>query len=198
MRTLAPRAVLALLMTLLLPAPSAQGRVYMTQRQALEQAFPQPAQVSRRTLYLDADQVHRVATEAGAPVENRVVAYYIGTRDGKPAGCAYFDTHLVRTLPETIMVVVAPDGRIERIDILSFEEPEDYLPNRRWLQQFPGRLLDDDLSLKQGIHPLAGATLSARAITQAVRRVLALHRLFVAPSSTGAGGAGREPGGAQR
>jgi hypothetical protein len=93
-----------------------------------------------------------------------------------PGGYAYFDTHRVRTLPETIMVVVTPEGRIDRIEILSFDEPPDYLPKQRWMDQFRSRRLDDELSLKRAIRPISGASLSGRAITNASRKILALHR----------------------
>jgi len=177
----AARGMLDTIALALLTAPSSLARVYLTQDQALALAFPAPASVQRRTLYLDAAQAARAGREAGGAVETRVVPYYVGTAEGRPVGYAYFDTHLVRTLPETIMVLLAADGRIRRIDILSFDEPEDYKPTERWLQQFPGRGPGDELSLNGGIHALTGATLSARAVTQAARRVVALHRLFVAP-----------------
>jgi hypothetical protein len=167
---------------------AAEARVYLTVPQALDAAFPPPAQVERRTLYLDEAQAGRAAEAAGVPIEARVLPYYIGSRDGRVIGYAYFDTHLVRTLPETILILVAPDGKLSRIDIVSFDEPEDYLPSGRWLQQFPGRRLED-LGARQGLRALTGATLSSRAVTQAARRVLALHRLFVAAPQAGASGA---------
>ncbi|HXU11543.1 MAG TPA: FMN-binding protein [Candidatus Binatia bacterium] len=174
---------------LALAAGRTEARVYLTVPQALDAAFPKPAQVERLTLYLDDAQAGRAAEAAGVPVEARVVPYYVGRRDGRVTGYAYFDTHLVRTLPETILVLVAPDGSLSRIDILSFDEPEDYLPSGRWLQQFPGRRLED-LGARQGLRALTGATLSSRAVTQAARRVLALHRLFVgAPRESAPGGA---------
>ena len=52
-------------------------------------------------------------------------------------------THRVRTLAETVMVVVTPEGKVDRIDILSFSEPQDYLPKERWMDQFEGKKLDD-------------------------------------------------------
>ena len=64
----------------------------------------------------------------------------------------------------------------DRVEILSFSEPEEYLPRKRWTDLFHGRKLDDDLRLRRGVHGISGATLSAEAATQAVRRVLALHR----------------------
>jgi len=105
--------------------------------------------------------------------------------DGRITGYAYFDTHLVRTLPETVVVRVTADGRIAAIEILSFDEPEDYLPRERWLRQFEGRPLDEDLSLKGAIRALTGATLSSRSVASAARRILAIHRLFVAGAESG-------------
>ncbi len=176
------RVVLAVLILALLLLPGGAGaRVFLTQEQAIQKAFPSPQRVERRTLYLSDAQARRVSEAAGVPVENRIVPYYVGRLEGRITGYAYFDTHQVRTLPETILVLLGADARIVRIDILAFDEPEDYLPTGRWLAQFPGRPLDDDLSLGKGIRSLTGATLSARAITEAARRVMALHRLFVAP-----------------
>jgi hypothetical protein len=76
------------------------------------------------------------------------------------------------------MIVVTPEARIERIEILSFKEPPEYLVPDSWLQQIVGRELTDELSMKGSIVNMTGATLTARAITRASRRVLALHRVI--------------------
>jgi len=178
------RAILVALIALTV-AGRAGARVYLTTQQALDVVFPRPTTVERRTLYLDEAQARLAAEAAGAPVEMRVVPYYVGSRDGRVAGYAYFDTHLVRTLPETILVLVGPAGDVARIEILSFDEPEDYLPGERWLRQFPGRTLAENCR-SQGIRALTGATLSSRAVTQAVRRILALHHLYVAAPAASA------------
>jgi len=203
MRILLRLGVPAILLLTGVTVPAA--RVYLTQAEALAIAFPPPQEVDRRTLYLSEDQAVRTAALAGAPVDSRVVPYYVGRADGGITGYAYFDTHLVRTLPETVMMVVEPGGAIRRIDILSFEEPPDYLPGDRWLQQFRGRELGPGLTLNQEIRALTGATLSSRAITQATRRVLALHRLWVVPvagpetgAQPGAGSPGEPPSGDRR
>jgi hypothetical protein len=163
----------------------AVARVYRTQEQALAAAFPAPQRVERRTLYLDAGQARRTAEAAGVPVEGRVVPYYAGTIEGRVTGYAYFDSHLVRTLPETVMILIEPGGRIGRIEVLSFDEPEDYLPGEHFYRQFSGRGPDDDLSPGRGLRTITGATLSARAASQAARRILALHRLWVEPPPAG-------------
>ena len=158
----------------------AQARVYLSQQEALKLAFPPPARVERKTLFLDENEASSVEKEAGAKLPGRVFPYYVGRAEGKVTGYAYFDTHLVRTLPETVMILLSPDGKIRKVELLSFSEPEDYLPTSRWLQQFEGRSLQD-LGAGRGVRTLTGATLSSRAVTRAARRILALHRLFVAP-----------------
>ena len=75
-------------------------------------------------------------------------------------------------------VVVTPDGQVLRAEVISFEEPPDYLPRDAWLRQFDGRGLDAELAMRKAIRPMTGATLTARAITDAVRRTLALHAMI--------------------
>ena len=65
---------------------------------------------------------------------------------------------------------------VGRIEVISFDEPEEYIPRSVWYEQFDGESLDDDLRLARGIDGVTGATLTARATTNAVRRVLAVHQ----------------------
>jgi FMN-binding domain len=151
----------------------------MTQQEALASAFPNGAKATRQVHYLTPEQWKAARKESGLEFNDRMIVRYAGTlANGSASGFAYFDTHRVRTLPETVMVLVTPDGKIDRIEILSFDEPPEYLPKERWMDQFDGRKLDEDLSMKRKIRPLSGASLSARAITNASRKVLALHKVI--------------------
>jgi len=162
-------------------AAPARARVEMTQDEALRLAFPPPHAIERRTLYIDDAQAKQAGDAAGVPIEARALPYYVGRSEGVITGYAYFDTHLVRTLPETIMIRVTPAGAIRAIDIVAFDEPYEYRATTRWLDQFRGRDAAEAPGLPGAIRSLSGATLSARAVTDAARRVLALHRLFVQP-----------------
>jgi FMN-binding domain len=145
--------------------------------EALKLAFP-GCEVARRTAFLKPEQVRRARELSGAEVPSALVNYYLATRGGQPAGTAYFDTHRVRTLPETLMIVVDPQRKVGRIEVISFREPEEYLPRGAWYEQFLGKALSPGLQLKRDIRPVTGATLTARATTDAVRRVLALHQVL--------------------
>lgn len=155
----------------------AAARVFLTVDEALDLAFP-GCTVERDNAFLTDEQVARASELAGREIESALAHPYRATCDGEPAGTAYFDTHRVRTLPETLMVVVGPEGAVERVEILSFKEPPEYIPRDLWYDQILGRELGPELELKRGIRPVTGATLTARATTDAVRRVLAIHSVL--------------------
>lgn len=170
--SLAVAASGALVMALWAPQPAAGG-VFLTRDEALELAFP-GCKVDRETLYLTQDERRRAADLADARIDSRLVVRY----RSECGGIAYFDVHRVRTLAETVMVVVDGEGRVARLEVMSFLEPEEYIPRRSWYDQFLRLRLDPKLRLKRSIHAVTGATLTARATTDAVRRVLALDQVL--------------------
>lgn len=184
---LLPRVLLGASLLLVAPTPTpssslnpplpAPGKVFLTVEEALELAFPKCA-VERGTEYFKLEHKQRVAKLAGSDYDKGILHPYVAKKDGKLIGTAYFDTHTVRSLRETLMFVIAPDGTIARVEVLAFGEPLDYLPRDKWYAQFLERKLDDELTLGRGIRNLTGATLSARSATRAVREVLACHQVL--------------------
>ena len=63
--------------------------------------------------------------------------------------------------------------------ILAFYEPLEYPPNERWLTQFDQARLTPDLRVGGRIAGITGATLTARAMTESVRKVLALYQILI-------------------
>jgi len=163
-------------------AGPAAGKTLMTADEALALAYPGCA-VERRTAYLTEAQRAEAARLAGSAVRSAVVHPYRVRCAGRAAGTAYFDVHRVRTLEETLMVALDADGAVLRLEVLSFREPEEYLPRHPWYEQFEGKDLSPRLELQRDIRGVTGATLTARATTAAVRRVLALDRVLTAAAS---------------
>lgn len=165
-RVLAPLAF-TLPLFAALPAP----------QEALALAFP-GAQLIRKEHVLTEAQAAHVKALAGVEVPGRWMVAYEARKDGVLVGVGLFDTHRVRTLNETLLVAVTPEGRILRVEAVTFREPAEYMAKEAWVKQFEGKGLDPQLSLKGAIRPLSGATLTAHAMTDAARRCLALHQVL--------------------
>lgn len=158
-------------------ASAPRGKVYLTVDEALKLAFPKLT-VTRGTVYLTKEQVARAKKLAKVAIPSAVVHPYVAKDEkGKVVGVAWFDTHKVRSKKETVMFVVSPKRTIQRIEVLAFAEPPDYLPRGKWYAQFVGQALGPNLTLKRDIRNVTGATMTAEVTTEAARRVLALHEV---------------------
>ena len=133
----------------------------------------------RETVYLTKEERDRVAELAGHDMVQFVIHTYTARHSsGEVRGIAYLDHHRVRTLAETVNVLIDPTGNIIDLQVLEFHEPVEYLPRREWYEQFLGKRLTPGLNLKRDIDGVTGATLTTRATTQAARRMLAVHEVI--------------------
>lgn len=150
----------------------ASAQVYLTKDQALKMYLGDDIQ--RKTVFLTDENIEEIQQKARAKVESKIVTFYASEK-----GFAFFETRTIRTMPATFIVVVNPKGSVEAVEMMAFYEPEDYLPPKRWLKTFGGKSTNDDLWLKRGIYNISGATLSAQAIAESVRRILATFELAI-------------------
>jgi Na+-translocating ferredoxin:NAD+ oxidoreductase RnfG subunit len=153
-----------------------------TQQEALNLAFP-GASFARREHFLTEAQGKEIQNVAGTSLSGLWNVAYEARKEGKLIGVAFFDTHRVRTLNETAMIALSQEGKVIRVEVVAFREPQDYMAKQAWVRQFEGKKLDPDLSLERNIRPLSGATLTAHALTDAARRALALWRVLYGSAS---------------
>ena len=151
---------------------TASAKSYQTQQQAIAAAFPS-LQLERKSLFLTQEQAAGIEKLSRTKVSSRVVTYYVSRSTSGVSGIAFFDRQIVRDMPVTFMVAVKPSGEVDRVEILAFDEPEDYLPPLRWLQLYRTRRLNDDLTIGRGIPHITGASLTSQAMNDGVRRALA-------------------------
>jgi Na+-translocating ferredoxin:NAD+ oxidoreductase RnfG subunit len=171
-------ALIAALLMAVLPA-AAGAKVFHARDEALLLAFPDADRTEARNFFLTSEQRQAIQERARAALETNLVTVYVGYRGGQRVGYAILDTHIVRTLPETFLVVLTPEGEVASTHVLAFYEPLEYLPGDRWVAQFDGKRLDDDLSVGRGIAAITGSTLTSRAVTDGIRRALGIYAVLL-------------------
>jgi hypothetical protein len=140
--------------------------------QVVRALFPGADRVEPRDVILTDEMVARIERLARARVRERLVTFYVARAGGTVKGYAVIHGHVVRTKRETFAIAFEPDGRIRRITILAFLEPEEYKPPERWLAQLEGKGPGDRLAVGQDLAPITGATLTARGIAEESRWLL--------------------------
>ncbi len=169
-----------LLLSLALAAPAGAARDYATASQALARHFPPPATTTRKVAWLTPAQVAEIERRSGER-PRRVVPYYEARRGGALLGYAFVDDVIGRTEPITYLAAISPEATVIGVDLLTFRESHGYqVEGQGWRDQFRGRRLAPELHLGRAIDSISGATLSARAITRGIRRLLATAEVVFA------------------
>lgn len=158
---------------------SGDAKVYHGKQEALKLAFPRADSVKPRHLFIKPAQLAAINRRCDRPIKSKLLTTYVGRKGGRVLGYAFIDTHVVRTLPETFMVVLSPRGVIRAIHVLAFREPPEYKPAAGWLKQFKGKRLSPGLRIRRDIAGIAGSTLSAHAVTRATRKILVLYDVLL-------------------
>ncbi len=170
-----------LLLTLFLALPLiCWGGALMSKDAALKLAFPSADTVETTNLFLTEAEMEQVKKRSGVALKSALYTFYVGKKGEEVIGYAAIEAATVRTLPETVMVVLNTDGTVQFTEILAFFEPQEYMPSQRWLAQFKGVFLSPTLRVGGEINGMSGATLSAQAITRQVRKTAALCAILLA------------------
>ena len=146
--------------------------------EALERAFP-GCTVERVICRLGDEERARVNELASQKKFSKKTTFaYIARKEGKVVGTAFFDSHVVRSKRETLMLAVDPDGKLRGVDTVAFNEPPEYLAPDAFYESLKGRSQGRPLILGRGLDGTTGATLTCRAVADASRRALALHEVL--------------------
>lgn len=153
------------------------AQIFYSKTEALELAFGK-ATVENLSLFPDENQVTKIQQLAKTKLESGLFTFYVGKENGKILGYAAIESETVRTKPETVMILLTPEGELKSVTILAFHEPPEYMPPARWFESLEKRSLDD-MDFSKGIDGVSGATLSTRSALNSTRKVMAIYQVMV-------------------
>ncbi len=172
------RSLALLFLTALSLITFSQEREFNTPEKALRTLFPN-AVIEVKNVVLTKEQKEKIERLGKVPLESRLISIYLVKRGGRVIAYGYVDVHRVRTHTESVLFVINPKGEMELVEVLSFNEPLEYMADENWLALFKGKSLGKDMvRLRRDIPNMTGATITARALTKAARRALAVWKVL--------------------
>ena len=130
--------------------------------------------IEKKSLILTKEQAKSIQKAARAKVSSKIVRYYIVKKEDKVLGHAILLKQKIRTKNAAILYMVDENKTMIGLEIVSFKEPSEYKPSDDWSKIFVGKTSEDILVAGKDIATISGATLSARAISDAARVALAI------------------------
>jgi hypothetical protein len=174
--------LLGLLLAGVAPRTSrAQQAVFLTERQALELAFPDTERV--RTVPMRITPELKAAIEGASGVRWLAgwTRCYQGSADGQVVAYACIDNMIGKERPITyILRIDHPGGTIARLEVMEYRESiggEVSAPS--FVQQFVGKRASDPVRLRADIRNLSGATMSSRGLSDGARKLLGLYEHYL-------------------
>jgi hypothetical protein len=152
--------------------------IFYSKNEAMVLAFGEGAKIENLSLFPDDQQIAEIQKEAKVKLDSGMFTFYVGKQNDKILGYAAIESITVRTKPETLMIVLTPEGELRNIFTLAFHEPPEYQPPERWFEQLTKRPLAE-MDFNKGIQGVSGATLSTRAAVNSIRKVLAIYQVMV-------------------
>jgi hypothetical protein len=178
MKTIKKIHYLILFLTLSCFAIPAFSKIFYSKNEAMELAFGKDAQIEVLSLFPDKTEITKIESDAKVKLESGMFSFYVGKKQGKIVGYAAIESETVRTKPETLMVVLSPEGQIQKVTLLAFHEPPEYQAPDRWFELFNNKPLEE-LDFNKGIQGISGATLSTRSALNSVRKVMAIYQTMI-------------------
>jgi hypothetical protein len=163
-----------------LSAP-AQGAGFLSLAQAQTQLFPGAKTFVEQTLKFSAEQRERIKALAGVRQRADELKVWRAERDGLLLGWFVLDEVIGKHEFITYASGIGVDGKVQGIEILNYRETHGgQVREAAWRRNFAGKSLADDFKLDEDIPNISGATLSCRNLLDGVKRLLVIHKLFLA------------------
>lgn len=172
---------IAILFGLVHGASLAHGdTVYMTPEQALHWAFPKSECIEERVIKLEPEAVREIETKTGGRIFESDKKVYVGMRGDRIDGYAVITNEIGKFEPITFIVKVTPDGKVADVAVMVYRESRGgEVERKRFLHQYLGKKEADPLRINYDIINVTGATMSVRAMSRGVKKVLHIVNHYV-------------------
>jgi len=171
----------AFLLPMAVLATPAHAVDYLTVAQAQLLLFPGATGFAERPLRLNDEQRERVKSASGLRQRWEEQKVWRAERDGALQGWFIVDEVIGKHEFITYAAAISADGHVLGVEILSYRETHGgQIRDAAWRKHLAGKTLADPFKLDEDVPNISGATLSCRNVMDGVKRLLTLHKLFLA------------------
>ncbi|PPD44525.1 MAG: FMN-binding protein [Methylobacter sp.] len=172
------RPAITLTLLIALASASSFATIFYSKNEAMELAFGKTATVENISLFPDEQETAAIQALAKTQLESGMFTFYVGKENDKTTAYAAIETSTVRTKPETLMIVLTPEGELRNVYTLAFHEPPEYQPSAQWYEKLVKKPLAE-MELNKGVDGVSGATLSTRSALASIRKVMAVYQIMI-------------------
>ena len=169
----------------LVPLAAAVSPVHATDYLSVSAAqsllFPKAGAFVEHPLKFTSEQRDRIKAMAGVRQRTDDQKVWRAERDGQLLGWFLVDDVVGKHEFITYATAISPDGRVLGLEVMSYRETHGgQIRDMEWRKHFFGKTLANPFKLDDDVPNISGATLSSRNVLDGVKRLLVMHKLFLA------------------
>ena len=142
---------------------------------AMTQTFGKDTKVSKKNILLKSSEAKKISQDAKVKLKSKIFRIFIAKKDSNIIGYGILVNRKVRSKNAVVLYMITKDSILKSIEIIAFNEPNEYIPSNIWMKQFKNISTTKKLRLNKNIPTITGATLSAKSIVDGSRIAFALY-----------------------
>lgn len=153
---------------------------YMSVEQARALIFPTADEYVAKPLHLTPEQMREIDRSSGVFGRTAEQPVWQALSKGTPIGWFFVDQVIGKHQLITYALGVNVDGSIRQMEVIEYiEHVGSQVRYANWRNQFVGKNVDSLLRIDSDIENISGATLSARHVTDGIRRLMFVHKALL-------------------
>ena len=145
---------------------------------ALHATYGNDVEIEKKNVLLTIAKADVVYKQAQMKKGSKIFRTFKVTKVHKPIAYAILVSRVVRTKDAAILYMISPQGVIESVEVIAFNEPPEFTPSKQYVSQFKGKTDQDTLRVGKDIPTVSGATMGARNVTDGARLALAVFDML--------------------
>ena len=150
------------------------AKVLIDPVEAMKATYGQESSISKGKFHLTNEKFKKIQAKTKTKLNTKNYVIYRAKKDDKVLGYGILINKKVRSKNGVVLYLIA-NGKLQGIEIIAFNEPQEYIPNKEWQANFKDKNATKMLQLSQDIPTITGATLSAKSVVDGSRIAFALY-----------------------
>lgn len=151
------------------------AKVLITPQNAMKQTFTGAPAVTEKTVALNNAQIASIEKNSKTKLSANSIKIFTSQNKSKNIGYGVLLDTKIRSKNGVVLYMITPDGALKSIEIVAFNEPMEYIPSKKWIEQFQNSTAQTIEDNSKKAPAITGATLSAKIIIDGSKSALAIY-----------------------
>lgn len=154
---------------------SLNAKILISPIDAMKYNFGSEIKIVKKNILLNRQQAKTIQKSAKVKIKKKIFKIYKAIKGKSVEGYGILINRKVRSKNMVALYIIDKTSTLKSIEIIAFNEPLEYMPSKKYSEQFKDVPTTKNLRVEKEVSTITGATLSARSLTDGSRLAFAIY-----------------------